>query len=105
THVANGLLVEKIGGSFHLALGACYTMKEYAGKPVNVDNGNKSSLHWDVTTMLHGKGGRIYLDGKMIMDDGKFIGPQYDVLNRGWAAIEENKRPAYWKNYKGAAPS
>lgn len=108
THVANGLLVEKIGGSFHLALGACYTMKEYEGKPVNVDNGNQSTLHWDVTTMLHGKGGRIYLDGRMIMDDGKFLDPKYDVLNRGWASVPENKRPTYWRDYyknKGAAPS
>lgn len=108
THVANGLLVEKIGGSFHLALGACYTMKEYAGKPVNVDNGNQSALHWDVTTMLHGKGGRIYVDGRMIMDDGKFLAPQYDVLNRGWAALPENKRPPYWRDYyrnKGATPA
>jgi aminopeptidase len=107
THVANGLLVEKIGGSFHLALGACYTMKEYGGKPVNVDNGNKSALHWDVTTMLHGKGGRIYVDGRMIMDNGKFLDPKYDVLNRGWAAIDENKRPEYWRDYyrnKGIAP-
>lgn len=99
THVANGLLVEKIGGSFHLALGACYTMKSYAGKPVNVDNGNKSALHWDVTTMLHGKGGRIYVDGQMIMDDGKFLDPKLDVLNRGWESIAENKRPPYWRTY------
>lgn len=99
THVANGLLVEKIGGSFHLALGACYTMKDYAGKPVNVDNGNQSALHWDVTTMLYGKGGRIYVDGRMIMDDGRFLDKKYDVLNRGWAAVAENKRPPYWRDY------
>jgi aminopeptidase len=100
THVANGLLVEKIGGSFHLALGACYTMKEYQGVPVNVDNGNQSTVHWDVTTMLHGKEGRIYIDGRMIMDDGKFIDAKYDVLNRGWAAIERNDRPDYWRDRK-----
>ena len=99
THVCNGLLVEKIGGSFHLALGACYTMKEYQGAPVNVDNGNQSAIHWDVTTMLHGKNGRIYLDGNLIMDNGKFIAPEYDVLNRGWQAVPENDRPDYWKDY------
>ncbi|HEY8191823.1 MAG TPA: aminopeptidase, partial [Alphaproteobacteria bacterium] len=65
-HVANGLLVEKIGGSFHLALGAAYTLTEYAGVPVHVDNGNSSTLHWDITTMLHGKEGRMYLDGRLI---------------------------------------
>jgi len=98
-HVCNGLLVEKIGGSFHLALGGCYTMKEYQGAPVNVDNGNHSAVHWDLTTMLHGKEGRIYLDGKLLMDDGKFLDPQLDVLNRGWEALPEAQRPAYWRDY------
>lgn len=98
-HVANGLLVEKIGGSFHLALGAAYTLTEYAGVPVKVDNGNSSALHWDITTMLHGKQGRIYLDDRLIMDDGKWINPAYDVLNRGWEAVPENERPPYWRDY------
>ncbi len=98
-HVANGLLVEKIGGSFHLALGAAYTLTEYAGVPVHVDNGNSSTLHWDITTMLHGKDGRMYLDGRLIMDNGKWLAPEYDVLNRGWEAIPEAERPPYWQSF------
>jgi aminopeptidase len=96
-HVANGLLVEKIGGSFHLALGACYSFKEYAGKPVKVDNGNTSALHWDITTMLYGKHGKIWLDSKLMMDDGLWLDEEYDVLNRGWKSIPVGERPEYWK--------
>lgn len=105
THVVNGLLVEKIGGSFHIALGRCYTYTEYQGVPVKVDNGNQSALHWDITTMLHGKGGRIYLDGRLVMDDGKWLDPKYDVLNRGWQAVPEDQRPTYWRNYYKSKPN
>ncbi len=98
-HVTNGLLVEKIGGSFHLALGRPYSYTEYCGEQVKVDNGGKSDLHWDVTTMLHGKGGCIYLDDRKIMDNGQWIDAQYDVLNRGWEALPRKERPAYWKDY------
>ena len=98
-HVANGLLVEKIGGSFHLALGAAYSYTEYDDVPVRVNNGNSSALHWDITTMLHGKQGRIYLDDKLIMDDGRWLAPEYDVLNRGWESVPENERPPYWRDY------
>jgi aminopeptidase len=101
THVMNTLLVEKIGGSFHLALGNAYTFNEYAGAPVKVDNGNRSLDHWDITTMLIGKKGRIELDGQAIMEDGKFLDPALEVLNTGWAHIPEKDRPAYWKDYKG----
>ena len=100
-HVSNGLLVEKIGGSFHVALGAAYTYTDYMGTPVKLDNGNKSKLHWDITTMLYGKGGTITLDGRTVMKDGLWIGDAYDVLNRGWAAIPADDRPEYWKNYHG----
>ncbi|MFA7457237.1 MAG: aminopeptidase, partial [Micavibrio sp.] len=100
-HVINGLLVEKIGGSFHLALGAAYTMTDYLGEPVYVDNGNRSIDHWDITTMLYGHGGKMYLDGELYMDDGVFLDPALDVLNRGWAAVPAEDRPARWKDYKG----
>jgi len=102
-HVANSLLVEKIGGSFHIALGAAYTHTQYAGVPVNVNNGNKSSLHWDIATMLYGKEGRIYLDGKMIMDNGLWLAPELDILNRGWEAVPESERPEYWKTPAASA--
>ncbi len=100
-HVINGLLVEKIGGSFHLALGAAYTMTDYLGTPVYVDNGNRSIDHWDITTMLYGRGGKMYLDGALYMDDGVFLDPALDVLNRGWAAVPVEHRPDRWKDYAG----
>jgi aminopeptidase len=81
TQVASILMCEKIGGSFHLALGDAYTMTEYGGEQVNVDNGNRSHLHWDITTMLYGKEGKIYLDGDVIMDNGMWLNPELDYLN------------------------
>lgn len=100
THVANTLLVEKIGGQFHVALGTCYTMTDYIGDPVHVNNGNhtKNGDHWDIATMLYGRGGKIYLDDRLIMDEGKFIDQKYAILNDGWAAVPENKRPAHRKD-------
>lgn len=96
-HVASILLSEKIGGSFHVALGDAYTMTDYMGDPVHVDNGNRSQLHWDVTTMLYGKGGKIILDGTPIMENGLFLDPALDVLNRGWRAVPFDQRPAEWQ--------
>jgi aminopeptidase len=96
-HVASILLSEKIGGSFHVALGDAYTMTDYMGDPVRVDNGNRSQLHWDITTMLHGKSGRMYLDGAVIMDDGVFLDSGLDVLNRGWQSVPFDQRPPEWQ--------
>ncbi len=96
-HVASILLSEKIGGSFHVALGDAYTMTDYMGDPVIVDNGNRSHLHWDITTMLVGKAGKIVLDGTPIMVDGLFTDPALDVLNRGWQAVPFSERPAAWQ--------
>lgn len=96
-HVVNGLLVEKIGGSFHLALGKCYTYTEYDGTPVKMDNGNHAKSHWDVTTMLKGNGGRMYLDGELIQENGNFIGEEFRVFNEGWKALPPEERPDYWK--------
>lgn len=80
-HVANGLLVEKISGSFHLALGAAYEYTEYEGVPVKLDNGNRSAIHWDITTMLFGKEGRMVLDGQTVMEHGFFTDPRVAILN------------------------
>lgn len=80
-HVLNIGMVEKIGGSFHVALGHAYQFTDYLGEPVHVDNGNRSKLHWDITTMLVGKEGMIYLDGVAIMKDGKFVDPELAYLN------------------------
>lgn len=82
-HLVNGLLVEKIGGSFHLAIGNAYTFTDYLGTPVNINNGNMSEngIHEDLTVMLYGKEGCIYLDGTAIMQNGRFIDPHLAYLN------------------------
>jgi aminopeptidase len=61
-HTRNTLFDEKIGGTFHMALGAAYP--ESGGK-------NKSALHWDMVCDLR-RGGAIELDGKLIGRDGRF---------------------------------
>lgn len=81
THLVNGLLTEKIGGSFHFALGTCYKFTDYMGVPVHVNNGNDSAIHEDMTVMLYGKQGCAYLDGELIMQDGRFLDPRLAVLN------------------------
>lgn len=100
-HLANILLAEKIGGSFHLALGDAYKMTDYLGTPVHVNNGNVSHDHWDIPVMLYGREGCIYLDSELIMKDGRFIGEEFAVLNDGWLAISKEDRPDYWKDYQG----
>jgi aminopeptidase len=102
-HVINGLLVEKIGGSFHIALGDCYTYKTYEGKPVHLMNGNETNTadHWDMTTLLRGHGGNIELDGVQVMENGRWIDPALAVLNQGWATVPIAERPDYWKGFAG----
>jgi aminopeptidase len=58
----NTLFDEKIGGTFHLAVGTAYP--ETGGK-------NESGLHWDMVCDLR-KGGTIEVDGKLISKSGKF---------------------------------
>jgi aminopeptidase len=58
----NILFDEKIGGSFHMALGASYP--ESGGL-------NKSAIHWDMICDLR-KGGEITVDGTTIYKNGKF---------------------------------
>jgi aminopeptidase len=57
------LFDEKIGGTIHLALGMAYP--EGGGK-------NKSSVHWDMIKDLR-RGGKLFIDGKLIQKDGKFL--------------------------------
>lgn len=57
------LFDEKIGGTVHLAVGRSY---ERAGGK------NASAIHWDMIKDLR-KGGAIYLDGKAIQKNGKFL--------------------------------
>jgi len=63
---------EKIGGTFHVALGASYP--ESGGK-------NESALHWDMVGDLS-KGGIVELDGECIGTDGRF-------LDRAWPQPED----------------
>ncbi|MFM8319500.1 MAG: aminopeptidase [Chloroflexota bacterium] len=56
------LLDEKIGGSFHMALGAGYP--ETGSK-------NRSAIHWDMICDMRGDS-EIRLDGELIYRDGKF---------------------------------
>ena len=57
------LFDEKIGGTIHLALGMAYP--EGGGI-------NKSALHWDMIKDLR-RGGKIFVDGKLIQRNGKFL--------------------------------
>jgi len=57
------LLDEKIGGSIHLALGRSYP--ETGGR-------NQSAIHWDMIKDLR-KGGALYLDGKLVQKNGKYL--------------------------------
>ena len=59
----NMLFDEKIGGTIHMAVGACYP--ETGGK-------NESSVHWDMLADMR-DGGRIYADGELIYENGRFI--------------------------------
>jgi len=57
------LFDEKIGGSFHLALGAGYP--ETGSK-------NESAIHWDMVCDLR-SGGEINVDGELLYRNGKFM--------------------------------
>lgn len=59
----NMLFDEKIGGTIHMALGD--SMPEAGGK-------NKSIIHWDMLCDMR-KNGKIYADGELFYENGKFI--------------------------------
>jgi aminopeptidase len=65
----NTLFDEKIGGTFHAAVGAGYPES---------GNTNESGLHWDMVCDLR-KGGTIEADGEVFHRDGRF-------LKDGWPA-------------------
>lgn len=60
---SNILFDEKIGGTFHMAIGDSFP--EAGGK-------NKSSLHWDMICDMR-NGGKIYADGELFYENGQFI--------------------------------
>jgi aminopeptidase len=74
--VHDTLFDEKMGGSMHMALGACYN---FPGR----DNGNVSSIHWDLIQSHrpeHG-GGEVWLDGELVRKDGIYLPEDLRVLN------------------------
>jgi len=68
------LFDEKIAGSFHMALGNAYS---------DADNGNRSSIHWDLVCIQRPEygGGEIAFDGKVIRRDGEFLPKTLQGLN------------------------
>jgi len=59
----NTLFDEKIGGTFHAAVGAGYPES---------GNNNESGLHWDMVCDLR-TGGTVSIDGEVFSRDGKFV--------------------------------
>lgn len=59
----NTLFDEKIGGTFHAAVGAAYP--ESGGV-------NESGLHWDMVCDLRA-GGKIFVDDELISENGRFL--------------------------------
>ena len=69
--IKNILFDEKIAGSIHFTPGNAYQV---------ADNGNRSSVHWDLVKILKGDG-EVYLDGRLIQKDGKFVAKELYGLN------------------------
>jgi len=65
------LFDEKIRGSLHMALGQAYD---------EADNGNRSSVHWDLV-LRQEQGGEIFFDDVLIRKDGVFVLPELAGLN------------------------
>ena len=90
--------VEKVGGSFHIALG-----KAYNEEGTNNGNTSKSGVHWDITTLLRGKGGKVWLDDNLIQDERGWLDeegqpdPDCAVLDEGWGVLPEERRPDWFR--------
>lgn len=72
--IGDTLFDEKIKGSFHFTPGDSL---------VESDNGNRSSIHWDIVCIQTAEygGGEIWLDDILVRKDGKFILPELEALN------------------------
>ncbi len=70
----NTLFDEKIFGSMHFTPGNSYD---------DCDNGNKSSLHWDLVQIQRPEygGGEMYFDGVLVRKDGVFVHEKLTCLN------------------------
>ncbi|BAA81092.2 aminopeptidase [Aeropyrum pernix K1] len=62
-HIKNILFDEKIGGTMHMALGAAYP---------STGGRNQSAIHWDMVKDLR-RESRVYADGDLIFENGRFI--------------------------------
>lgn len=74
-HPMNDILFdEKIAGSLHFTPGQAYE---------ETDNGNRSSVHWDLVLIQRPEygGGEIYFDDVLIRKDGLFVLPELTPLN------------------------
>jgi aminopeptidase len=67
TGTKNILFDEKIGGTFHFALGKGYP---------ETGNTNQSALHWDLVTDMR-QSGKIFLDNELISEKGRFTNPEW----------------------------
>tara|TARA_Y100001934_G_C12114879_1_gene660310 strand:+ start:16 stop:702 length:687 start_codon:yes stop_codon:yes gene_type:complete len=68
------LFDEKIAGSFHFTPGQAYEV---------ADNGNRSSVHWDMVMIQTPEfgGGEIHFDDELIRKDGQFVVDDLKQLN------------------------
>ena len=68
------LFDEKIAGSLHFTPGQAYE---------ETDNGNRSSVHWDLVLIQRPEygGGEIWFDDVLIRKDGLFVIPELEQLN------------------------
>ena len=68
------LFDEKIAGSLHFTPGQAYE---------DVDNGNRSAVHWDMVLIQRPEwgGGEVWFDGKLIRKDGRFLPKELHPLN------------------------
>jgi aminopeptidase len=69
--IKNILFDEKIMGSIHFTPGQAYK---------GTDNGNRSSIHWDLVKILKGDG-EVHFDGKLIQKNGTFVTKELKGLN------------------------
>jgi aminopeptidase len=74
TPMKDTLFDEKIAGSLHFTPGQAYE---------ETDNGNRSSVHWDLVLIQRPEygGGEIYFDDVLIRKDGRFVVEELFGLN------------------------
>jgi len=68
------LFDEKIAGSLHFTPGQAYE---------DVDNGNRSAVHWDMVLIQRPDwgGGEVWFDGELVRKDGRFVPADLKPLN------------------------